>query len=252
MRRSRDEISKMRKAGRVVAEMHASIRDAIRPGVTTGELDRVARDVLARRGATSNFLHYGSPDNPFPAVICASPNSVIVHGIPDDTVVLEEGDIISIDCGAIVEGYHGDAAWTYPVGRIDDDAQRLLEVTEKSLWAGLDAVRDGNRLSDIGHAVQSVAEGAGYSVVREYVGHGIGTAMHEEPQIPNYGPAGKGMKLKVGHVFAIEPMVNAGDRRTRLLGDGWTVVTLDGSLSAHFEHTIAITDDGPEVLTRAQ
>ena len=251
VRRSKDEIAKMRKAGRVVAEMHASIRDAIRPGVTTAALDRVARDVLARRNAKSNFLNYGSPDNPFPAVICASPNSVIVHGIPGETV-LEEGDIISIDCGAIVEGYHGDSAWTYPVGRIDAAAARLLEVTEKSLWAGLDEVRDGNRLSDIGHAVQSVAEGAGYSVVREYVGHGIGTAMHEEPQIPNYGPSGKGMRLRVGHVFAIEPMVNAGDRRTRLLDDGWTVVTLDGSLSAHFEHTIAITDDGPEVLTRPQ
>jgi methionyl aminopeptidase len=165
--------------------------------------------------------------------------------------VLEEGDIISIDCGAIVEGYHGDAAWTYPVGHVGDDAKRLLDVTEQSLWAGLDVVRDGNRLSDIGHAVQTVAEEAGYSVVREYVGHGIGTAMHEEPQIPNYGPPGKGMKLRVGHVFAIEPMVNLGDRRTRLLDDGWTVVTLDGSLSAHFEHTIAITEEGPEVLTRA-
>ena len=241
----------MRKAGRVVAEMHASIRDAIRPGVTTAELDRVARDVLERRGATSNFLNYGSPDNPFPAVICASPNHVIVHGIPSDDCVLEDGDVISIDCGAIVEGYHGDSAWTYPVGHIGDDAKRLLEVTELSLWAGLEAVREGNRLSDIGHAVQSVAEAAGYSVVREYVGHGIGTAMHEEPQIPNYGPPGKGIKLKVGHVFAIEPMVNAGDRRTRLLADGWTVVTVDGSLSAHFEHTIAITDDGPEVLTVA-
>lgn len=240
----------MRKAGRVVAEMHARIRDAIRPGVTTGELDRVARDVLDGHGARSNFLHYGPADNPFPAVICASPNSVIVHGIPGGTV-LDEGDIISIDCGAIVEGYHGDSAWTYPVGHVGDDAKRLLDVTEQALWAGLDQVRDGNRLSDIGHAIQTVAEGAGYSVVREYVGHGIGTAMHEEPQIPNYGPPGKGMRLRTGHVFAIEPMVNAGDRRTRLLGDGWTVVTLDGSLSAHFEHTIAITDDGPEVLTRA-
>ena len=251
MRRSAHEIAKMRKAGRVVAEMHASIRDAIRPGVTTAALDGVARDVLARRGATSNFLNYGSPDNPFPAVICASPNSVIVHGIPGPTR-LEEGDIISIDCGAIVEGYHGDSAWTYPVGHVGDEAKRLLEVTELALRAGLDAVREGNRLSDIGHAVQSVAEASGYSVVREDVGHGIGTAMHEEPNIPNYGPPGKGMKLKVGHVFAIEPMVNAGDRRTRLLDDGWTVVTLDGSLSAHFEHTIAISEDGPEILTRPE
>lgn len=239
----------MRRAGRVVAEMHARIRDAIRPGVTTAQLDAIARDVIERNGARSNFLGYGHP--PFPAVICASPNDVIVHGIPGD-VRLEEGDIISIDCGAIVDGYHGDAAWTHPVGAVSDEARRLLEVGEASLWAGLDQVREGNRLSDIGHAVQTVAEGAGFSVVREYVGHGIGTAMHEDPQIPNYGPPGKGMKLKVGHVFAIEPMINAGSAKTLLLEDGWTVVTADGSLSAHFEHTIAITDDGPEVLTRAE
>lgn len=238
----------MRRAGRVVAEMHACIRDAIRPGVTTAELDAVARAVIERNGARSNFLGYGHP--PFPGVICASPNDVIVHGIPGE-VRLEEGDIISIDCGAIIDGYHGDAAWTHPVGAVSDEARRLLEVGEASLWAGLEQVRDGNRLSDIGHAVQTVAEDAGFSVVREYVGHGIGTAMHEDPPIPNYGPPGKGMKLKVGHVFAIEPMVNAGSAKTLLLEDGWTVVTADGSLSAHFEHTIAITDDGPEVLTRA-
>ena len=247
MRRSADEIAKMRRAGRVVAEMHARIRDAVRPGVTTRELDEVGRAVIERHGARSNFLGYHG----FPAVICASPNDVIVHGIPGE-VVLQEGDIISIDCGAIVEGYHGDSAWTYPVGHIGDDAKRLLDVTEASLWAGLQQVVDGNRLSDIGHAVQAVAEEAGYSVVREYVGHGIGTAMHEEPQIPNYGPPGRGMRLKVGHVFAIEPMVNVGGPETRLLDDGWTVKTADGSLSAHFEHTIAITDDGPEVLTVAR
>lgn len=245
MRRTSDEITKMRKAGKVVAEMHAAIRAAIKPGVTTGELDRVAREVIDRRGARSNFLNYHG----FPAVICTSPNDVIVHGIPGD-YQLDEGDIISIDAGAIVEGYHGDSAWTYPVGEVSPEAARLLEVTEKSLWAGLDQVRDGNRLSDIGHAVQTVAEAGGFSVVREYVGHGIGTAMHEEPQIPNYGPPGKGIKLRVGHVFAIEPMVNAGDAKTMLMDDGWTVVTADGSLSAHFEHTVAITDHGPEVLTR--
>jgi methionyl aminopeptidase len=250
MRKSPEEITKMRKAGRVVAEMHARIQEAIRPGVTTAELDHIGRDVLEKRGARSNFLGY--PGLPgainFPAVICASPNNVIVHGIPGD-YTLSSGDIISIDCGAIIEGYHGDAAWTYPVGDISEEAQRLLKVTEQSLWSGLEQVKDGNRLSDIGHAVQAVAEAAGYSVVREYVGHGIGTAMHEPPQIPNYGPPGKGMKLKVGHVFAIEPMVNAGGPQTMLMDDGWTVVTADGSLSAHFEHTIAITDDGPEVLT---
>jgi methionyl aminopeptidase len=236
----------MRRAGRVVAEMHARIRDAIRPGVTTAELDKIAREVLAERGARSNFLNYRG----FPAVICTSPNDVIVHGIPGD-YVLEEGDIISIDCGAIVEGYHGDAAWTYPVGTISREARRLLEVTERALWAGLEQVREGNRLHEIGRAVQQVAEAAGYSVVREYVGHGIGTAMHEEPQVPNYWPGNPGPRLKVGHCLAIEPMVNAGGAATRLLDDGWTVVTADGSLSAHFEHTIAITDDGPEVLTVA-
>lgn len=245
MRRGNDEIAKMRKAGHVVADMHAAIRDAIRPGVTTAELDKVGRAVIDRAGATSNFLGYHG----YPAVICASRNDVIVHGIPGD-IVLDDGDVISIDCGAIVEGYHGDAAWTWPVGEISTEAARLLEVTEASLWAGLAQVRDGNRLSDIGHAVQTVAEAAGYSVVREYVGHGIGTAMHEDPQVPNYGLPGRGMKLKVGHVFAIEPMVNIGRPHTVLLDDGWTVKTADGSLSAHFEHTIAITDDGPEVLTR--
>ena len=246
MIRTRDEIAKMRKAGRVVAEMHEATRAAIRPGVTTGELDTVAREVLERRRARSNFLGYGHP--PFPAVICASPNDMIVHGIPGD-YVLEEGDIISVDCGAIIEGYHGDAAYTAPVGEVSAAARRLLEVTEASLWKAIDQMHEGKRLSDIGHAVQTVAEGAGYSVVREYVGHAIGTAMHEEPQVPNYGPPGRGPKLRAGHVFAVEPMVNIGGQGTRVLEDGWGVVTADGSLSAHFEHSIAITPDGPEVLT---
>lgn len=236
----------MRRAGRVVAEMHERIREAIRPGVTTAELDRVAREVIERRGARSNFLGYGNP--PFPAVICASPNDVIVHGIPDDQA-LEEGNIISIDCGAIVQGYHGDAAFTAPVGAVGEAATRLLEVTEKSLYAGIAQMVDGNRLSDIGHAVQSVAEAAGFSVVREYVGHAIGTSMHEKPEVPNYGPPGQGPRLRTGNCFAVEPMVNAGGAATALLDDGWTVVTADGSLSAHFEHSIAITDDGPEILT---
>jgi methionyl aminopeptidase len=247
MRRNADELAKMRKAGKVVAEMHARIRDAIEPGVTTGRLDKIAREVIERNGARSNFLNYGNP--PFPAVICASPNDVIVHGIPSDDVVLDEGDIISIDCGAIIQGYHGDAANTWPVGQVSDEASRLLKATEESLWAGIQQMRDGNRISDIGHAVQGVAEAAGFSVVREYVGHAIGTAMHEKPEVPNYGPPGKGPKLRSGNVFAVEPMVNVGTPGTRLLDDGWTVVTADGKLSAHFEHTIAITDDGPEVLT---
>jgi methionyl aminopeptidase len=249
MRRSADELARMRRAGRVVAEMHARIRDAIRPGVTTAALDRIGRGVIDRNGARSNFLGYGPHGlPPFPAVICASPNSVIVHGIPDE-VPMEEGDIISVDCGAVVQGYHGDAAFTAGVGSISAEAEKLLRVTEESLWAAIGQMQDGNRLSDIGHAVQTVAEGAGFSVVREYVGHAIGTAMHEKPEVPNYGPPGKGPRLRPGNVFAVEPMVNAGGAATRALADGWTVVTADGSLSAHFEHTIAVTDEGPEVLT---
>jgi methionyl aminopeptidase len=244
MRRTPDEIAKMRRAGRVVAEMHEATRTAAKPGVTTAELDAIAREVLDRRGARSNFLNYRG----YPAVICTSPNDVIVHGIPGG-YVLEEGDILSIDCGAIIEGYHGDAAYTMAIGEVSDQAVRLIEATERSLWAGIDHLRSGTRLHEVGRAVQQVAEGAGFSVVREYVGHAIGTAMHEEPQVPNYWPGNGGPLLKAGMVFAVEPTVNAGGPGTRLLEDGWSVVTADGSLSAHFEHTIAVTDDGPEVLT---
>ncbi len=246
MIRTSEEIAKMRRAGMVVAEMIEKTRDAIRPGVTTAALDAVAREVLERRGARSNFLNYHG----FPAVICTSPNAMIVHGIPGG-YVLEEGDIISIDCGAIVEGYHGDAAYTAPVGEVSKQARRLIEVTEASLWAGIEVMRPGNRLHDIGRAVQDVAESAGYSVVRKYVGHAIGTAMHEEPQVPNYWPGSGGPRLKVGNVYAVEPMVNVGGPDTVELDDGWSVVTADGSLSAHFEHTIAVSQDGPDVLTRA-
>jgi len=244
MRRNAQEIAKMRRAGQVVAEMHAATRAAVRPGVTTAQLDAVARDVLDRRGARSNFLNYHG----FPAVICTSPNDMIVHGIPGD-IMLHEGDLISIDCGAIVEGYHGDAAFTMGVGEIDDEAKRLVEVTEASLWAGIAELVAGNRLHQVGRAVQEVAEAAGFTVVREYVGHAIGTAMHEEPQVPNYWPGTPGPVLKTGMVFAVEPMVNAGGPETAVLEDGWGVVTADGRLSAHFEHSIAVTDDGPEVLT---
>jgi len=246
VRRSADEIAKMRKAGKVVAEMHAATRDAAAPGVTTAQLDKVAREVLERRGARSNFLNYRG----FPATICTSPNDMIVHGIPGD-YVLAEGDIISIDCGAIVEGYHGDAAYTMAIGYAGPEAERLLEVTERSLWAGIAQLSEGGRLHMVGRAVQEVAEDAGFSVVREYVGHGIGTKMHEDPAVPNYWPGSPGPLLKAGMVFAVEPMVNAGGPETRLLEDGWSVVTADGRLSAHFEHTIAVTDNGPEVLTVA-
>ena len=235
----------MRRAGRVVAEMHEATRNAARPGVTTAELDRVAREVLERRGARSNFLNYHG----FPAVICTSPNDMVVHGIPG-SYRLEEGDIISIDCGAVVEGYHGDAAFTMGIGEVGPLARRLLQVTEASLWAGIGQMEPGHRLHDIGRAVAEVAEKAGFSVVREYTGHGIGTAMHEDPSVPNYHPGTPGPLLKPGMVLAVEPMVNAGGAETRLLDDGWSVVTADGSLSAHFEHTIAVTEDGPEVLTR--
>ena len=234
----------MRRAGRVVAEMLETCERSAKPGMTTRDLDLLAREVLERRGARSNFLNYHG----FPAVICTSPNDVIVHGIPG-SYRLKEGDILSVDCGAIIEGYHADAARTFPIGEVDEEAKRLMDATRQSLDAGIKWVRDGSRISDIGHAVQTVAEGAGYSVVREYVGHGIGTSLHEEPKVPNYGQPGRGIKLKVGHVLAVEPMVNAGGPETAMYDDGWTVVTADGSLSAHFEHTIAITDDGPEVLT---
>ena len=234
----------MRRAGQVVAEMHEATRAAARPGVTTKALDAVAAEVLERRGARSNFLHYRG----FPAVICTSPNDMIVHGIPGD-YVLREGDILSVDCGAIVEGYHGDAAFTMAVGEVSAEAARLIAVTERSLWAGIEQLAEGNRLHEVGRAVQAVAEAEGFSVVREYVGHAIGTAMHEEPQVPNYWPGQPGPLLKAGMVFAVEPMVNAGGPATEVLEDGWSVVTADGRLSAHFEHTIAVTDNGPEVLT---
>src|SRR4051795_12131584 len=244
MRRTPEELAKMRRAGRVVAEMHACIREAAKPGVTTADLDRIGREVIERRGARSNFLNYHG----FPAVICASPNEMILHGIPGDHV-LEEGDVVSIDCGAIVEGYHGDAAFTMGIGEITAEAQRLITVTERSLLAGIDVMRDGTRLHEVGRAVQQVIEAAGYSVVREYVGHGIGTAMHESPNVPNYWPGTPGPAMKAGMVFAVEPMVNAGSPDTRELDDGWSIVTADGSLSAHFEHTIVVGEEGPEVLT---
>jgi len=234
----------MREAGRVTARALRAVGDAVAPGVTTAELDEVAADVIAAAGGKAAFLGYHG----FPATICASRNQQVVHGIPGRTR-LGEGDIISIDVGAVIDGYVGDSARTFRVGTVSDEARRLLDSTERSLLAGIAKCLPGGRLHDIGAAVQAVAEGDGFSIVREYVGHGIGRQMHEEPQVPNYGVAGKGPTLLSGMVLAIEPMVNAGGAPVRQLDDGWTVVTADGSLSAHFEHTVAITDDGPWILT---
>ncbi len=243
-RKTKAQMALMRRAGRVVAEIHEECTRAARPGVTTAQLDAVARQVIDRRGARSNFLNYHG----FPAVICTSPNHVIVHGIPGD-YVLEEGDILSIDAGAIIEGWHADAAVTVPVGDVDAEAARLMEVTRQSLEEAIVQTVAGKHLGDIGSAVETMAVASGFTVVREYVGHGIGTAMHEEPPVHNFGHPGRGVKIKEGYVLAIEPMVNAGGPETETLDDGWTVVTKDRSLSAHFEHTVAVTDNGPEVLT---
>jgi len=243
-RKSPEQIDAMRRAGRLVGHTLSTLVEIVRPGVTLTELDTLAERVIRGGGGIPSFLGYHG----FPATLCLSPNSWVVHGIPNGDA-LAEGDILSIDCGAIVEGWHGDAAVTVPVGQVDEAAHRLIETTERAMWAGIAQVRAGNRLSDIGHAVERVAAAPGYGVVREYVGHGIGTHMHEEPQVPNYGRPGRGLRLQTGLVLAIEPMVNEGGPETRVQDDGWTVVTRDGSRSAHFEHTVAITPTGPEVLT---
>ena len=239
-----EQIAKMREAGKIVAAMLATTRDAVKPGVTTADLDRIAAGVLARAGAKSSFLGYYG----YPATICTSVNEQIVHGIPGKRK-LREGDIIGIDAGAIVDGWHADAAITVPVGRVSAHAEKLIRVTREALARGIAAARIGNRLGDIGAAVQQYVEGEGFSIVRNYVGHGIGRAMHEEPQVPNYGLADLGRVIKEGLCIAIEPMVNVGGIATRVLDDSWTVVTEDGSLSAHFEHTVACLPDGPLVLT---
>ncbi len=243
------ETAKMREAGRIVAEMLAACRAAVRPGVTTGELDRIAADVLKRYGATSNFKGYGVPVlPPFPGVICTSVNEQVVHGIPGKRR-LKEGEILSIDAGAIVEGWHADAAVTVPVGEVSAQAKKLIAVTDEALRRAIGAAVVGKRLGDIGAAVQRFVEAQDLSVVRNYVGHGIGRAMHEEPQVPNYGAPERGLQIKEGLCIAIEPMVNVGGPQTRTLPDQWTVVTADGSLSAHFEHTLWCTAAGPVVLT---
>jgi len=234
----------MRAAGRVAARALRLVGESVRPGVTTERLDRIAEEAIRAAGATPAFKGYHG----FPATICASPNDVVVHGIPG-SAPLKEGDILSVDVGAIVDGYYGDCAATFAVGTVSAEASALMDTTRLALEAGIERCRVGMRLYDISAAVQRVAEAAGFSVVREYVGHGIGRLMHEEPQIPNAGQAGTGPTLAEGMVFAIEPMVNAGTAAVRALDDGWTVVTQDGALSAHFEHTVAITADGPEIMT---
>lgn len=239
------EIELMRDAGRVVALIHARIEEAIRPGVTTLALDDIARDTLAEVGATSSFLGYHG----FPGHICASVNDEIVHGIPGKRA-LHEGDIVSIDVGAIVRGYHGDSAWTYPVGRVSDQAARLLADTESSLLLAVEAARSGNRLGAVGHAVEHYATDRGYGIVREYGGHGIGRQMHEDPHVPNHGQPSHGPRLRAGMTLAIEPMLTTGDEETVVLPDQWTVVTADGSWAAHFEHTVAIGAMGGDILTK--
>lgn len=244
IRKSPRELEIMREAGRIVARAHEAVRQAVAPGVTTAELNALVEEVIRRAGAVPTFLGYHG----FPASICASPNDVVVHGIPGDEP-LREGDILSVDIGATFQGYVGDAAYTWPVGRVSDQAEALLRATEESLHKGIAQARVGNRLSDISHAVQAHVEAAGFSVVRDYAGHGVGQAMHEGPQIPNYGPPGRGPRLQEGMVLAIEPMVNTGTFEVYTEPDGWTVRTKDGGLSAHFEHTVAVTDAGPVILT---
>jgi methionyl aminopeptidase len=225
------------------------LRDAVRPGVTTAQLNSLVHDYITGQGGVPSFLGYPGP-TPYPAATCISVNEEIVHGIPGPRV-LQDGDIVSIDIGVIWKGYHGDSAWSYPVGRISSAAQELLDVTEQTLYHALEFARAGGRLGDLSHAIQSYAEQRGFGVVRKYISHGIGRAMHEDPQIKNYGDAGKGMLLRPGMTFAIEPMITRGHYETRELADGWTVITADRSLAAHFEHTIAISEDGgPEILTR--
>ncbi len=246
--KSEREIEIMREAGRIVAEVLDLIADHIRPGVTTAELDRLAEDHIRSRGATPAFKGYRMGGNSFPASICASVDDVVVHGIPSNRKLVE-GEIISIDVGTFKDGYYGDGARTYAVGEIDENKRKLMDVTKQALENGIDQARVGNHLGDISAAVQKTAEQNGFSVVRDMVGHGIGRRMHEDPQVHNFGTPGTGMELKAGLVLAIEPMVNAGGYKISFKPDGWTTVTADGSPSAHFEHTVAITADGPDILT---
>ena len=239
------ELSLMKDACRISAEALRAAGEAVKPGISTLEIDTIVRQYIEKQGATPSFLGYGG----FPASACISVNNVVIHGLPKPTTVLKDGDIVSIDTGACYRGYHGDNAYTFPCGSISAEAQRLLDATRESLYEGIKQATVGNRIGDIGSAVQEYVEARSYSVVRKYVGHGVGAKLHEDPNVPNYGTKGKGIRLLPGMTIAIEPMVNEGTHHTRVLGDKWTVVTVDGRLSAHFEHTIAITPDGPKILT---
>ena len=243
--KSNREITLMREAGRIVALAHQEIKKHIKPGITTKQIDEIVESTIRSNNAIPSFKGYGG----FPGSACTSVNEQVVHGIPSKKIVLKEGDIIGVDIGAIYKGYHGDSAWSYGVGTISEKAQKLLDVTEQSLYEGLKKATAGNRLTDISHAIQSYAESFGYSVVREFVGHGVGKALHEDPQIPNFGPPGRGTLLKAGMTFAIEPMINQGRKEVKVLKDNWTAVTVDGELSAHFEHSILITEDECIILT---
>ena len=247
--KSPEEIETMSRAAKIVAEVLEALRVRVKPGVTTVELDRFAESFILERGGTPAFKGYQVRDRVYAHTLCTSVNDAVVHGIPSNHM-LKEGDIIGLDIGVVMDGYYGDAAVTVPVGKISDDARRLLLVTEEALHKGIEQALVGNRISDISHAVQAHAEAAAFSVVTEFVGHGIGRRLHEEPQVPNYGEPGKGPRLKAGMALAIEPMVNMGRSETKHLSDGWTAVTLDGSLSAHFEHTIVVTESGPRILTK--
>ncbi|MBI2963480.1 MAG: type I methionyl aminopeptidase [Deltaproteobacteria bacterium] len=246
--KSKEDLERMRRAGQIVAEVLERLREAVKPGVTTLELDRIAEEMTRKRGAVPAFKGYRVGPRVFPASLCVSINEEVVHGIPSSRT-LKEGDIVGLDFGVTIDGYYGDAAVTVPVGKVSKEAGHLLAATRESLWQGIRTVRAGNRLGDLSHAIQSYAEGAGLSVVREFVGHGIGRNLHEEPQIPNFGEPGRGRLLREGMVLAIEPMLNLGDPGVMVRDDGWTAVTCDGSLSAHFEHSVAVTADGPVVLT---
>ena len=247
--KSRDEIEAMRRANVIVAEVLAALKESVRPGMTTLDLDELAERLTREKGARPAFKGYEVAGRVFRHSLCTSVNEEIVHGVPSSRV-LKEGDILGMDFGVVHEGFYGDSAVTVGLGRVSPEAERLMRVTESALAEGIEMLREGNRLGDLGSAIQGVAERSGYSVVREFVGHGIGRKLHEEPPVPNYGDAGKGRRLRAGMVLAVEPMVNAGKKEVRILDDGWTAVTRDRSLAAHFEHSIAVTADGPYVLSR--